>query len=182
MADNPQLDPATAAKLGNLFAGLAHNPKTRKLVAQAVREGLPDSPEARSFSDIEASERQEAWERKQEEREIKRQADEELARMNTQRARLLTGGVNGEGRKYSEDDVKSIEKLMQDRGIRDYEDGATLYAATLPPEAPKAGRDYPEVNGTTWEFPEWAKFAKDPAKASRETANQVITELMRARR
>jgi len=181
MADQPKLDDATAAKLGNLFAGLAHNPKTRKIVAQAVREGLPDSAEARSFSDVEQEERFEAFKAEQEQKEIKRQQEEVLGRMNAQKARLLSGGENGEGRKYSEEDMKKIEELMNKKGIIDYDDGATLYAATLPPEQPNPN-NMPKVHGATWEIPEWATFGDNPVKASRETANQVITELMRQRR
>jgi len=77
--------------------------------------------------------------------------------------------------------MKKIEELMNKKGIIDYDDGATLYAATLPPEQPNPSH-MPEVHGATWDFPEWAKFGDNPVKASRETANQVITELMRQRR
>jgi hypothetical protein len=178
----PDLDPATAASLGKLFAGLAQNPKTRRMVAKAVREVMPDSPEARSFSDVEQEERFDSFKAEQEARELQRQQDEVVGRMNGQRQRLLGGGEDGEGRKYSEDDVKAIEALMQKKGITDYNDGAILYAATLPPDNPKPGDGPHEVHGTTWEFPEWGKFGKDPVRASRETANTVISELMRKRR
>ena len=182
MADNPNIDDATAIKLGRMFAGMAHHDKGRKTAAKLVRDTMPDSPEARSFADVEQEERFEAFKQEQEAKEIERQKDAVVAKMDAQRRRLLSGGDNGEGRKYSEDDVKQIETLMQKKGIIDYEDGAVLYAATLPPSEPKPGRDIPEVHGATWEFPEWAKFGPDPVKASRETANQVITELMRQRR
>lgn len=176
------LPPETAQKLGNLFAGLAHNPKTRKIAAQLVREGAPDSPEARSFSDVELETKFETFKEEQAAKELERQQKQVLDRMNSQRQRLLSGGEDGAGRKYSEDDVKAIETLMQKKGITDYDDGATLYAATLPPDTGKPGAVPPEVHGTTWEFPEWAKFGADPVKASRQTANEVISELMRQRR
>jgi hypothetical protein len=178
----PQIDDATAARLGRMFVEMSHHPKGRKGAAHLVREVMPDSPEARSFADVEQEERFESFKREQEEREIERQKDAAVAKMGAQRSRLISGGDNGEGRKYSEDDVKKIEELMQKKGIIDYEDGATLYAATLPPSEPKPGKDIPEVHGTTWDFPEFQKFGKDPVRASRETANQVITELMRQRR
>ena len=185
MADDQKpsgLDLETAAKLGNLFHGLAHNPKTRRAVAKVVREVLPDSPEARSFSDVEIEDKFETFKQEQEDKEIQRQQKSALARMNAQRSQLLTGGHDGSGRKYSEDDVSKIEKLMEKKGIVDYEDGAILYASTLPPDDPKPARDMPGAHGATWEFPEWAKFGPDPVKASRDTANQVITELMRSKR
>ena len=176
----PNIDDATAARLGRMFVEMSHG-KERKTVAKAVRAHAPDSPEARSFADVEQEERFESFKAEQEQREIARQKDEVLARVGAQRARLLSGGEGGTDRKYSEDDLKKIEDLMQKKGIIDYEDGATLYAATLPPESSKPS-NIPKTHGATWEFPEWAKFSKDPVKASRETANQVITELMRARR
>jgi len=179
----PQIDDATAVKLGRMFAEMAHkDTETRKLTAAAVRKFAPDSAEARSFTDVEQEERFESFKAEQAAREIERQKDAAVEKMGAQRARLLSGGDNGEGRKYSEDDVKKIEELMGKKGIIDYEDGATLYAATLPPESPKPGKDIPEIHGSTWGFPEFEKFGKDPVRASRETANQVITELMRARR
>lgn len=178
----PELDQATAIKLGNLFAGLAHNPKTRAQIARAVREAHPDSPEARSFSDIDQEQKFESFKAEQEKRELERQQAAVLERMNQQRAGLLNGGPDGQGRKYSADDVTKIEALMQKKGITDYDDGATLYAATLPPENQRPGPGPEAVHGTTWEFPEWAKFGKDPQRASREVANEVITELMRKRR
>jgi len=182
MADYPQMDDASAAKLGRMFAGMAHKtPKSRKLAAQLVKEAAPDSPEARSFADVEQEDRFEAFRKEQEDRDLQRQKDELLAKVGAQRARLLSGGEGGTDRKYSEDDLKKIEELMAKKGIIDYEDGATLYAATLPPESSKPS-NIPETHGATWEFPEYAKFGKDPVRASRETANQVITELMRARR
>ena len=180
MSDPVQIDDLTAAKLGRTFANLAHGKDSRKDTGALLRKHMPDSAEARSFSDVEQEERFEAFKREQEEREVNRQREETLARVGQQRARLLSGGEGGAGRKYSEDDIKAIEALMQKKGIIDYEDGATLYAATLPPESSKPS-NIPE-HGATWEFPEFAKFGKDPVKASRETANQVITELMRQRR
>jgi hypothetical protein len=181
MADTPKIDDASAARLGHMFVEMAHG-KERRTVAKAVRAHAPGSPEARSFADVEQEERFEAFKAEQEQKEVERQRGEVLANMERQKRRLLSGGEDGSGRKYSEDDMKAIEALMQKKGMIDYEDAATLYAATLPPDSPKPGRDIPESHGATWEFPEWAKFGPDPVKASRDTANQVITELMRQRR
>lgn len=174
------LDLATAADLADLFHELSHNPKTRKAVAKAIKELKPESPHASAFSDVDVEDRFEAFKREQDEKELKRQQDAIVERMNSKRAALLTGGSDGSGRKYSEDDLKKIEGLMQQRGVTDYDDGATLYAATLPPEDTKPS-DIPVSHGATWDFPEWNKFGADPIKASRDTANQVITEFMRKR-
>ena len=87
----------------------------------------------------------------------------------------MTGGDDGSGPNHDEDAVSKIEALMQKKGITDYEDGRILYAATLPPESPKPPADL-APHGATWEFPEWSTFGKDPVKASRNIAHQVISE------
>jgi len=177
----PNLDPATQADLAKLFFELSHDPKTRKEIGKLVKKARPDSPHAQAFVDVDLSDQFESFKAEQEARDLKRQQDEMLARMNAARSRLLTGGPDGEGRKYSEDDVKAIEALMQKKGISDYEDGATLYAATLPPVSPAPGEEPIPQHGATWEFPSWNKFGADPIKASRDEAHAAITELMRKR-
>ena len=174
------LDLGTAADLADLFHELSHNKETRKAVAAAVKKLRPDSPHAQAFSDVDMQDQFENFRQEQENRDLERQRSDMLARMNQKRAALLSGGADGEGRKYSEDDVKAIESLMQSKGISDYEDGAILYAATLPPIDPRPGEEMPQ-HGSTWEFPEWGKFGADPVKASRDTAHTVITEFMRKR-
>jgi hypothetical protein len=97
-----------------------------------------------------------------------------------QRQALLTGGPDGNGRKYSEEDVTKIEALMQKKGIPiDYEDAAILYAATLPPENTKPSDVTPP--GATWELPAFAEYSKDPNKAARNNAYAVIDEFRRRR-
>jgi hypothetical protein len=176
------LDLQTAGELADLLVDLSQDPATRRDIAKAIRAKAPDSPHARAFTDIDADDKIEAFKREQEEREFKRMQDAHVERMGQQRARLIAGNEDGSGRRYSEDDVKAIETLMQQKGITDYQDGATLYAATLPPSDPKpTGYEAPK-HGATWEFPEWAKFGPDPVGASRDTAHQVITEFMHKRR
>lgn len=175
------LDPATAADLGALLHQLSHNPKTRKMIAKAIKEAKPDSPHAQAFKDVEVEDRFEEFTRQQEDKDLKRAQEAMLAQMNAKRSALLTGGPDGSGRKYVEDDVKKIEELMQRKGISDYEDGATLYAASLPPVNQPSDEELAPQHGATWEFPEWGKFGADPVKASRDTAHNVITEFMRKR-
>jgi len=172
------LDPAVAIELGDLFHSLSHDKKTRKIIAKAVKDAMPDSPYAAQFADIEQAERQEEFERQQEAKELKRQQEAAVAAMNAQRARLLGGEA---GRKYTEEQIKDIEKLMAEKGIVNYDDGAVIYSHLQPPSDPQPSKDTP-VHGSTWEFPEWSKYGKDPVGASRAVANQVITEFMKARR
>lgn len=175
------LDPNVAQDLGRLLLDLSHDKKTRKALGKLVKEAKPDSPHAAAFADVEIEDKFEAFERKQEEAKIQTQRDAILARMNTQRSSLITGGADGAGRKYSEDDVKKIETLMEKKGITDYDDGAAIYAATLPPEHSKPSIE-PPTHGSTWEFPEWATFGPDPVKASRNIAHQVISEFQQRKR
>ena len=174
------LDLATASELADLFHELSHNKETRKAVAAAVKKLKPDSPHAQAFSDVDIEDKFDSFRQEQEQRDLKKQQDEMLSRMNARRNALLTGGPDGSGRKYAEDDIKKIEELMQRKGITDYDDGATLFAATLPPLDPRPD-ELPPQHGSTWDFPEWGKFGADPVKASRDTAHNVITEFMRKR-
>lgn len=176
----PQVAPEVAADLGKLLLSLTHNPKTRKTIAKAIKEIDPDSPHAQAFADVDVQDQFEKFKQEQADREIENQRKAVMAEMNAKRNALLTGGPDGSGRKYGEDDIKKIETLMEKKGITDYEDGATLYAATLPPLDPKPS-DMPIEHGATWEFPEWSKFSENPDKAARNTAHTVITEFMRKR-
>jgi hypothetical protein len=172
----------TAVELGVLFKELAHDKKQRRKAAEMVREAKPDSPHAAAFSDIEQDDKFEAFKKEQADRELEHQRQEVLARMNRQRAGLLTGGPDGAGRKYSEDDIKKIEDLMSKKGMHDYDDGATLYAATLPPVEPGDPGGPPIAHGQRWEIPQLKDWAKNPAKMANDQAHKVIAELMHKRR
>lgn len=181
MNAQPKFDPATAEDLAALLHELSHNKETRRDLGKLIKKAKPDSPHAAAFADVDIEERFDSFRAEQEKKELERQQQAALDRMNRQRSHLLTGGEDGEGRKYSEEDVGKIEALMQKKGLTDYEDAAVLYAATLPPENPQPNTPIPGQHGQTWEFPEWGKFGADPVKASRDTAHQVITEFMRKR-
>ena len=55
-------------------------------------------------------------------------------------------------------------------------------APEKPPANPQEGPPDDQRMGATWEFPEWGKFGKDPVKASREVAAQVIQEFQQRKR
>ena len=171
------LDPVAAAELADLLVELSDNPETRRDLAKAIKKAAPNSPHAKAFKDIEVEDRFEEFERKQEEKRIKDQQDAVMARMNAQRQGLLEGKA---GRQYSADDLGKIEELMQKKGITDYDDGAVLYAATLPPETPKPPPNMTPP-GANWELPDLGKYAASPWKAGREEAHSIIGEFMRKR-
>ena len=185
MAEAAAPDPNVIADLAQLARDLAHNPETRREFGKLVKKAKDKSPAAArhagAFSDVEIEDKFESFRAEQADRELKAQQQQIVDRMNGQRTRLLTGGENGGGKKYSEDDIKKIEALMEKKGLTDYDDAAVLYAATLPPENTMP-TEIPNVQGATWEFPEWGKFGKDPVKASREVAAQVIQEFQQRKR
>jgi hypothetical protein len=168
-----------AADLGDLLYDLTHDEKHRAKVGKLIKEARPDSPHAKAFKDVELEDRLSAFEEQQQQREIEGQRKAIVSRMEAQRQRLLDGDDDGGGRKYSEDDIKKIEELMEKKGLTDYEDGATLYSATMPQPGP-LGED--PIRGSTWEFPEFAKFKDDPVKTSKEVAYDVIRELQQKQR
>lgn len=172
------IDPAVAQDLARLALDLSHNKETRREFGKLVKKAKPESPHANAFSDVDVDEKFEKFVSDREKEKIEEQQARVVERMNKQRAKLMDGE---NGRKYSEDDVKKIEALMEKKGIIDYEDGAILYAATLPPENLRPERDIPK-HGSTWELPEFATFGKDPVKASRDVAYQVIDEFQRKQR
>lgn len=176
------LDYNVAAELGDLLHELTQDKKFRAKIGRVIKEAKPESAHAQAFADVDLEDRQEAWERKQEEKEIKAAQERAVARMAAQRESLLTGGADGAGRKYSEEDVKKIEALMERKGLTDYDDAATLYAATLPPITKPENEPMRHVHGETWEIPEFAKFAKDPRAASFAIAREAIDELARRKR
>ena len=99
---------------------------------------------------------------------------------------MLTGGADGSGRKFSEDQVKEIEELMVSRGIRSYDDGATIYGTINPPVDPDHDGDAPR-HGATYQFPtvgnlSFEEFAKNPNGVSRDMAHQLIDEFNRRKR
>jgi len=178
MAEVKPIDPNVAQDLARLALDLSHDKKTRKAFAKIVREAKPDSPHAAAFADVEVEDKFEAFKSEIEQERIKQQQEAIVEKLNRDRQRLLSS--EGDGPRYDEDTVKKIEELMQKKGISDYEDGRILYAAMNPAENTKPS-NMPPAHGTTWELPEFAKFGKDPVRASREVAQDVIGELMRKR-
>jgi hypothetical protein len=176
------LDPRSAADLGDLLHELTHDKKYRGAIGRIIREAKPDSPHAMAFPEIELEDKFDAREKERETADLKRRQDAWEAQQASARQRLLDGGPEGTGPKYDEDTLGKIKALMDKKGIYDWEDGATLYAATQPPVQKPTER--PTVHGATWEIPEFARFGKDPVRASREVAYDEIDRLkaLRGRR
>lgn len=180
------LDPATAAELGDLLHELTHDKRGRRGIAKLIKEIKPDSPHAQAFADVDIEDRFEDFKREQEEDRLRRESERINNELARQRNDLLTGGADGEGRKFSEDDVKKIEELMTARGIRSYADGAVIYGTLNPPVDPDHENGAPQ-HGATYQFPtignlSFEDFARNPNGASRDLAHSMITEFNRRKR
>ena len=166
-------NPQTDAELADLALALAHNPKTRKKFAGAVKEaGI-----GYTFNDVEAENAAAAAVDSAVDDKLAKAARETAAqettrRLNAQRAELISGG------KFTEEVVKTkLEPFMQERGIVDYKDGAILFASHHPQATPK-----PEIASKgIWELPT-GDWLKDPKGTARKMAHQAVGELMAARR
>jgi len=176
---------ATATELGDLLHELTHSKAGRRRVAELIREVMPDSPHAQAFNDVDIEEKFEKFKEEQEADRLRRESEAVNRELARQRNALLTGGPDGQGRKYTEEQVVQIEDLMVKRGVRSYDDGATLYAATNPPVDPD--HESAPQHGATYEFPtignlSFEEFAKAPDRASRNMAHQLIGEFQRRKR
>lgn len=69
----------------------------------------------------------------QTEKDEKRESDQRLAEFT---ARYEKGRSFIRSRGYDDESLKKIEKLMEDRGIADHEDGVTVFERLYPPPAP----------------------------------------------
>lgn len=177
---------ATAAELGDLLHELSHSKEARRELGKLIKKHKPESAHAEAFADVDLEDRFEEFERRQEEDRLRRESEAINRELVRQRNTLLTGGADGSGRKFSEDQVKEIEELMQSRGIRSYEDGATIYGTLNPPVDPDHEGAAPR-HGATYEFPTvnnvpFEEFAKNPSLASRDLAHQMIDEFKRRQR
>ncbi len=167
-----QLTPEAQAELADMALALAHNPKTRKGFAAAVKEaGLPYR-----FNDVEAEGAVlEAAGTVVTDALAKRDRDDAAKaterRLNEQRQSLITSG------RYDEATVKDkIEPFMAEKGIVDYNDGAVLYGHANPAPDPRR-----EITGRgAWEMPK-GNWITDRIATSRKEAYAEI-DAIRARR
>lgn len=151
------------AQLAKLMTDLANNPKTRKKVVGLIKEIDP----SRRFPDIEAEEMKEQMQREFEKRDQQSEAARVQRRLEKQKAALAD--------RYDEKAIGEIEKLMEKKGLSDYEDGATLYSAFT-----KAATPSHDINDHKWSMP--AIEIKDFAnlkQRSRANAYQAIDDLKR---
>ena len=156
-------------ELGRLALKVAGNPKTRRPFLNAVREIEPD----RVFPDQQVEDLRQEWATQRETDNIERERRETEQRLAAQRRKLI------DSKRFTEDDVKKIEKDVMERlGLADYDAAATIYGA----QQPAAPSNTVPKSGGVWELPTFDGLLKDPNGAARNMAFQVIDELAANRR
>lgn len=141
----PQYDDATLIELGRTMLAVSQNPKTRKQVLKATKETFPTFAMP---ADLAAEEIEAKVDDKFATRDAEAASTAARARLESARAGLIDGSLIP-GRKFAEDDVKKIEKLMETKGIADYESAAIVYGSTQTP----ADSVPPIETSGTWEMP-----------------------------
>jgi hypothetical protein len=154
----------TEIELGRLLKRLSTNPQTRRDVTKLIKKAHP----AARFPDQDLEDYKEAEAARREAEKIERDRKEVMDRLESQRKALLN--------RYSEDNLKEIEALMQKHGIADYEVGAKLYASEA---APTTGRSS-SPQGQTWTMPGDKDLLADPRKWATDQASNIIEEFRRS--
>jgi len=179
-----KLSPADMDRLSQLAYRLAHNDQTRREFAELV--GKVDPQTAKAFPEVALEKKFEAFKKGIEDERLQEKMQRAQYARQHQKSTVITK------RGFNPDQVKAVEDLMTHYGISDYEAAADIYAQRNPGEDP-ALKPPPEIEhgGSTWEFPTvpgkdgkmlaFEDFRKDPSKASRNAAFQVITEFKRNR-
>lgn len=179
----PVLSPQDQQRLSQLLFKMSHDEKTRADTARVMARVDPQA--AKAFQDVFLKDQFAQFKAELEQEKLKERAAQAVQRQRAQRQELA--------KNYTEEQIKEIEaKVMTPLGLGDYVAASKIYAADRPQLRPEF-QPPPEVEhgGATWEFPtvpgkdgkmlSFEDFAKNPAKASRDAAIQVITEFKRAR-
>jgi len=179
-----KLSPQDMDRLSRLSYSLSHNPKTRAQFADLVKEVDPSASKA--FTDVFLKKEFEQFKKSIEDERLQEKMQRAQASRQHQKSTVITK------RGFNPDQVKAVEDLMTHYGISDYEAAADIYAQRNPGEDPNL-KPPPDIEhgGSTWEFPtvpgqdgkmlKFEDFHKNPQKASRNAAFQVITEFKRNR-
>jgi hypothetical protein len=153
---------------------ISTDPRTRRAVTKAIKEVEPDAFPEFSFPDQKVADLDEKYEARFAELEANAESKRIHASLREQKTKLLE--------KYSPEQVAEIEKLMEQHNIGNYDIGAKVYAADVPPLDPQ--RTPPQSRfGERWTLPEqMEEFKKDPAAAAIKGAYADIDRLRRGER
>lgn len=167
MAEFDEYPDETKQELGKLMLKMSRNKQLRRPLLKMVQSidqnyTLPGDQQVEDLRQELAHER--------EKNRISAASNEVKAKLEQQRAGLLSGSLLG--RKYDDAQVADIEKVMTKYGIGDYEAGAKIYQTEARPERPTNKPGSP-----SWTFPDLPGLMDDPARAARDAAYGVIDEL-----
>jgi hypothetical protein len=180
----PMLSPQDMDRLSRLAFNLSHNEKTRAQFANLVKEVDPST--AGAFKDVFLEQKFDAFTKKFEDERLAERMQKAQHARESQKAEVI------KKRGFNDDQVKGVEQVMTHYGLPDWEAAADIYAQRNPPEDPSL-KPPPDLldRGSTWEFPtvpgadgkmmSFDDFRKNPRKASKDAAIQVITEFKRTR-
>ena len=158
----PEFDEATLLAAGRLAIALGRNKETGRPFRALVKKIDP----TRTFpADDVADLREELAER---DRKTKEKADHDRVINAIEAQRKNVAG------RYTDDEMKEIDKIMEKAGLTDYEIGEELY---LSRRKPAAARDAALSNGRTWEFPQADGLFENPQKWATDEAVKVIDEI-----
>jgi len=133
-------------KLETQVGALLKNPGARKKLASAVKDVSPKDPLAaeadavdpveQRFTDLQA--KLDAETKARVEAETKRDQEAKLSGLRTLRETGLRQLRSGEhdGSKWTDDGIRAVEALMEQKGILDPLDAAAIYEKAHPPQMP----------------------------------------------
>lgn len=127
-------------KLRQAFENLMKNPKSRRKVLEAQKivdpkSDIPelDTPDPLEEIRAESAEKIAALEKQIKDDKEARERDGRLAQLQA----LKDNGIKTlRERRYTEDGIKAVEKIMEEKGILDPLDAAAIFDRDHPPQAP----------------------------------------------
>jgi lipopolysaccharide export LptBFGC system permease protein LptF len=153
------MTPQQANGILKLAMQMAGNPKTREKFFNTAREA---DPTIRIPPDVQLAQFKREHVREKEEDKIRTAAEKAQEQQAAARKRLE--------KKYTEEQIAEIEAVAQKYGISDYDAAAKVYGADLKP----AKADSRPRKSSTWDLPEFDRFAKDPSRAAQDAAYDLI--------
>jgi len=168
------MNPVEMARLASFTVAAAHNPRTRRAMAQIA--GIVDpNYVGKAFVDVRLQDRLDAFERKFNDRDLQAQINDALRSQQAEKKSVVTE------RGYSDDQIADIERLMTAKNMYSYKDAAVLYDAEHPriqpqEEGPSATWEFPSVIGRDGKMMDFDTFKKNPVAASHNAARRVIDE------
>lgn len=149
-----------ATGIVKLAMQMAGNPKTRDAFFHTARQA---DPSIRLPADVQLRQFEAKHTKEREEDKIRAQAEKAQDKQAAARAKLAD--------RFTEEQIGEIEKgVMEKYGIADYEAAAKVYGSDLKP----AKADARPRRTSTWEMPDFEKFAKNAAATANDIAYDMI--------